>query len=318
MYERFTDRARKIMQFATQEAQRFNHEYRGTEHILLGLVKEGSGVAATVLRNLGVDLRQIRFEIETLVQTGPGIVMMGKLPQTPAAKRAIECAMEESRNLNHNYVGSEHILLGLLREDKGVAATVLMNLGLRLEKVRAEVRATLHQPQDESGLENSSQAECRIRELDDETNPSIHPRTDGQVDIGLWVLRVCAWDGLLPACVLFVPILVHVLLPNNRGLIDFVGLTFPVGAFFIRLFVGTRHIWSNGCSNAFREVQACLLYLGVFVFVLVDTMLILSHEVQGVFANRDDNITMVVCVSIYLVCLVSQCTPDEASRATVP
>ncbi len=139
MYERFTDRARKVMQLANQEAQRFNHEYIGTEHILLGLIKEGSGVAANVLKNLDVDLRKIRLEVEKLVQSGPDMVTMGKLPQTPRAKKVIEYSMEEARNLGHNYVGTEHILLGLLREQEGVAAQVLMNLGLKLEEVREEV-----------------------------------------------------------------------------------------------------------------------------------------------------------------------------------
>ncbi len=127
------------MQLANQEAQRFNHEYIGTEHILLGLIKEGSGVAANVLKNLDVDLRKIRLEVEKLVQSGPDMVTMGKLPQTPRAKKVIEYSMEEARNLNHNYVGTEHILLGLLREQEGVAAQVLMNLGLKLEDVREEV-----------------------------------------------------------------------------------------------------------------------------------------------------------------------------------
>jgi ATP-dependent Clp protease ATP-binding subunit ClpC len=139
MYERFTDRARKVMQLANQEAQRFNHEYIGTEHILLGLIKEGSGVAANVLKNLDIDLRKIRIEVEKLVQSGPDMVTMGKLPQTPRAKKVIEYSMEEARNLGHNYVGTEHILLGLLREQEGVAAQVLMNLGLKLEEVREEV-----------------------------------------------------------------------------------------------------------------------------------------------------------------------------------
>src|ERR671916_3326755 len=139
MFERFTDRARKVMALANQEAQRFNHEYIGTEHILLGLIKEGSGVAANVLKNLDVDLRKIRLEVEKLVQSGPDMVTMGKLPQTPRAKKVIEYSMEEARHLNHNYVGTEHILLGLLREQEGVAAQVLMNLGLKLEEVREEV-----------------------------------------------------------------------------------------------------------------------------------------------------------------------------------
>src|ERR1700716_3403140 len=153
MYERFTDRARKVMQLANQEAQRFNHEYIGTEHILLGLVKEGSGVAANVLKNLDIDLRKIRLEVEKIVQAGPDMVTMGKLPQTPRAKKVIEYSIEEARNLNHNYVGTEHLLLGLLREQEGVAAQVLMNLGLKLEDVREEVLNLLghNMPTEESG-----------------------------------------------------------------------------------------------------------------------------------------------------------------------
>jgi len=127
------------MALANQEAQRFNHEYIGTEHILLGLVKEGSGVGANVLKNLGVDLHRVRMEVEKLVKPGPDMVTMGKLPQTPRAKKVIEYSIEEARNLSHNYVGTEHILLGLLREHEGVAAQVLMNLGLKLEEVREEV-----------------------------------------------------------------------------------------------------------------------------------------------------------------------------------
>ena len=139
MFERFTDRARKVMALANQEAQRFNHEYIGTEHILLGLVKEGSGVGANVLKNLDVDLRKVRLEVEKLVKSGPDMVTMGKLPQTPRAKKVIEYAIEEARSLNHNYVGTEHLLLGLLREHEGVAAQVLLNLGLKLDEVREEV-----------------------------------------------------------------------------------------------------------------------------------------------------------------------------------
>jgi len=167
MYERFTDRARKVMQLANQEAQRFNHEYIGTEHILLGLVKEGSGVAANVLKNLDVDLRKIRLEVEKLVQSGPEMVTMGKLPQTPRTKKVIEYSMEEARNLNHNYVGTEHVLLGLLREQDGVAAQVLMNLGLKLEEVREEVLNLLGH-----GLETGESPERGGREAGHGDGPS--------------------------------------------------------------------------------------------------------------------------------------------------
>ncbi len=150
MFERFTDRARKVMALANQEAQRFNHEYIGTEHILLGLVKEGSGVGANVLKNLDVDIKKLRLEVEKLVKSGPDMVTMGKLPQTPRAKKVVEFAIEEARALNHNYVGTEHLLLGLLRETEGVAAQVLMNIGLKLEDVRQEVLNLLG-----AGVENN-------------------------------------------------------------------------------------------------------------------------------------------------------------------
>src|SRR5262245_4716360 len=150
MYERFTDRARKVMQLANQEAQRFNHEYIGTEHILLGLVKECSGVGAYVLKNLNIDLPKIRREVEQIVQFGPDAVTTGRLPKSPRAEQAIKYAIEEARNLNHNYVGTEHLLLGLLREQEGVAAQVLMNLGLKLEDVRGEVFTILGENLEES------------------------------------------------------------------------------------------------------------------------------------------------------------------------
>ena len=161
MYERFTDRARKVMQLANQEAQRFNHEYVGTEHVLLGLVKEGSGVAANVLKNLDVDLRKIRVEVEKIVQSGPDMVTMGKLPQTPRAKKVIEYAIEEARNLNHNYVGTEHLLLGLLREQEGVAAQVLVALNLKLEEVREEVLNLLGHGMDAGSGEGGERAAAK-------------------------------------------------------------------------------------------------------------------------------------------------------------
>lgn len=151
MYERFTDRARRVMQFAQQEAWRFNHEYIGTEHILLGLVKEGSGVAACVLKNLQVDLRKIRLEIEKLVQSGPAKInpSHGKLPQTPRTKRVIEFAIEESRDRGDNHVGTEHILLGLIRETEGIANTILANLGVNATNVKKSILKLLGHTDDE-------------------------------------------------------------------------------------------------------------------------------------------------------------------------
>jgi len=139
MFDRFTDRAKKVMNLARQEAQRFNHEYLGTEHILLGLVQEGSGVAANVLKNMGIDLNKIRTEVEKIVKTGPSMVTMGQLPFTPRAKKVLELSMEEAGNLGHNYIGTEHLLLGLIKENEGIAAQVLINLAVKLEDVREEV-----------------------------------------------------------------------------------------------------------------------------------------------------------------------------------
>jgi fumarate hydratase class II len=146
MFERFTDRARRVMALANQEAQRFNHEYIGTEHILLGLVKEGSGVGANVLKNLDVDLRKVRLEVEKLPTSPPDMVTTGKLPQTPGAKKVIKYAIEEARRLNHHYIGTEHLLLGLFREQDGVACQVLTNIGVQLEPAREEVLSLLGEP----------------------------------------------------------------------------------------------------------------------------------------------------------------------------
>jgi ATP-dependent Clp protease ATP-binding subunit ClpC len=146
MYERFTDAARKVMQLANQEAQRLNHEYIGTEHILLGLAKEGTGVAALVLKNLVADIDEVRVEIEKIVQIGPKAVTMAVLPHTPRAKKCLENAIEEALDLNHRYIGTEHLLLGVQRVEDGVAAHALMNLGLKIEDVRAELQRLLKSP----------------------------------------------------------------------------------------------------------------------------------------------------------------------------
>ena len=139
MFNKFTERARKVILLAKQEAKRFNHDYIGTEHVLLGLLREGEGVAAAVLQSLGMNLNNIRLEVEKLVQVGPATVVSGDLPFTPKAKKVMELAMEEARTLGHNYIGTEHLLLGLIREGEGVASQVFMNMGLDLEKVREEV-----------------------------------------------------------------------------------------------------------------------------------------------------------------------------------
>lgn len=146
MYERFTDRARKVMHLANQEAQRFNHEYLGTEHILLGLVKEGSGVAAAVLRGLDADLRKIRLEIEKRMQSGPEVVTLEKLPFTPRAKSVINHTLAVAQEQGDDYVGTEHLLLGLLRELEGVAGQVLTALGITTEAVQNDIALLLGKP----------------------------------------------------------------------------------------------------------------------------------------------------------------------------
>jgi len=143
MFNRFTERARKVIILAKEEARRFNHDYIGTEHILLGLIREGEGVASTVLQKLGLSLENIRLEIEKLVQPGPTTQIIGDIPFTPRAKKSLELAAEEARSLGHNYIGTEHLLLGLIREGEGIASQVLLNLGLDLNSVRNEVMELL-------------------------------------------------------------------------------------------------------------------------------------------------------------------------------
>jgi len=143
MFNRFTERARKVIVYAKEEAKRFNHDYIGTEHLLLGLIREGEGVAAAVLQKLGLDLETIRLEVEKLVQAGPATQVVGDIPFTPRSKKALELSAEEARALGHNYIGTEHLLLGLVKEGEGMAYRVLLNLGLDLGKLRNEVMELL-------------------------------------------------------------------------------------------------------------------------------------------------------------------------------
>lgn len=143
MFNRFTEKARRVILLAREEAKRLDHDYLGTEHLLLGLIKEGEGVAALSLQNLGVDLEQVRQEVEKAVGRGGGSLFLGQIPFTPRAKKVLELAVTEARNLGHNYIGTEHLLLGLIREGEGVAAQILTNVGADLEKVREEVIALL-------------------------------------------------------------------------------------------------------------------------------------------------------------------------------
>jgi len=142
------------MGFARREAQRFHHEYIGTEHILLGLIQEGQGVAANVLKSMNIDLEKIRREVEKIVKAGPAMEPSVQIPFTPRAKKVVELALEEASNLGHNYIGTEHLLLALLREQEGIAAHVLLALGVRLEEVRDEVIEFLGGPTSEDEVED--------------------------------------------------------------------------------------------------------------------------------------------------------------------
>jgi ATP-dependent Clp protease ATP-binding subunit ClpC len=152
-FEKFTERARKVLTLAQEEAQRFNHNYIGTEHLLLGLVREGDGVAARVLSNMGVQLPKVRSAVEFIIGRGETMIM-GEIGLTPRAKKVIELAVDEARRLNHHYIGTEHLLLGLVREGEGIAAGVLESLGVNLEKVRAQVMQVVSQ---NAGYQQSKQ-----------------------------------------------------------------------------------------------------------------------------------------------------------------
>ena len=139
MHDRFTDRVRRVIYFARDEASRLQHDYIGTEHLLLGIVREGEGIAAKVLSKLDLDFEQIQQAVESMVKSSGGTLTIGEIPFTPRAKRVLELAIEEARLLGHNYVGTEHLLLGLIREGEGVAAQVLHELGVDRKRVREEV-----------------------------------------------------------------------------------------------------------------------------------------------------------------------------------
>src|SRR6185503_5597399 len=136
MYDRFAERARKAIAYAREEAIRLDHDYIGTEHILLGMIREGNGVAVAVLEHLSVDLAKLRHEVEKLVATTGGTLTLGKVEFSMTAKKVLELAQEEAQNLGHNYIDTEHILLGLIREGEGIAARVLNSFGVTLTRAR--------------------------------------------------------------------------------------------------------------------------------------------------------------------------------------
>ncbi len=143
-FNKFTERARKVLHLAQEEAQRLHHNYIGTEHLLLGLVREGEGIAAKVLTSFGVDLEQVRKAVEDIIGRGDRIVL-GEIGLTPRAKKVIEFAFDEAKRLNHHYIGTEHLLLGLLREGEGIGAGVLESFGLSLQEVRAKTIQVLNE-----------------------------------------------------------------------------------------------------------------------------------------------------------------------------
>jgi ATP-dependent Clp protease ATP-binding subunit ClpC len=138
VFERFTDRARRVLVLAQEEARLLNHNYIGTEHLLLGLIHEGEGVAATALESLGMSLEAVRGQVEEIIGQGQS-APTGHIPFTPRAKKVLELSLREAKQLGHNYIGTEHILLGLIREGEGVAAQVLVKLGAGLDRVRQQV-----------------------------------------------------------------------------------------------------------------------------------------------------------------------------------
>ncbi|MEN9470495.1 MAG: Negative regulator of tic competence ClpC/MecB, partial [Verrucomicrobiota bacterium] len=139
MMNNFTPRAQQVLALARKEADRFNHNYVGTEHLLLGLIKLGQGVAVNVLQKMGLDLETVRMEVEKQVGSGPETKMAGNIPYTPRVKKVLALAGKEAKSLQHSYVGTEHVLLGLLREGEGVAARVLKNLEVDIERTRNEI-----------------------------------------------------------------------------------------------------------------------------------------------------------------------------------
>ena len=180
-FDKFTERARRVLTLAQEEALRFNHNYIGTEHLLLGLVREGEGVAAKVLANLGVELNKVRSAVEFIIGRGDRAVM-GEIGLTPRAKKVIELAVDEARRLGHHYIGTEHLLLGLVREGEGIAAGVLESLGVSLDKVRAEVTRILSQSQPQGAAQGGRAAATRKPTVDQLGNDLTAAARGGKLD----------------------------------------------------------------------------------------------------------------------------------------
>ncbi len=180
MFERFTEKAIKVIMLAQEEARRLGHNFVGTEQILLGLIGEGTGVAAKVLKSMGVNLKDARIEVEKIIGRGSGFVAV-EIPFTPRAKRVLELSLEEARQLGHNYIGTEHLLLGLIREGEGVAARVLENLGVDLSKVRTQVIRMLGETA-EVGAGGGSSGRTKTPTLDEFGVNLTQSAMDGKLD----------------------------------------------------------------------------------------------------------------------------------------
>jgi len=179
MFERFTEKAIKVIMLAQEEARRLGHNFVGTEQILLGLIGEGTGVAAKVLKSMGVNLKDARIEVEKIIGRGSGFVAV-EIPFTPRAKRVLELSLEEARQLGHNYIGTEHLLLGLIREGEGVAARVLENLGVDLSKVRTQVIRMLGETAEVSA--GGGQGRTKTPTLDEFGSNLTQMAADGKLD----------------------------------------------------------------------------------------------------------------------------------------
>ena len=180
-FEKFSERARRVLSLAQEEAQRFNHNYIGTEHILLGLVRENEGTAAKVLGGLGIELNKIRSAVEFIIGKGD-TAASGEIGLTPRAKKVIELAVDEARRLNHHYIGTEHLLIGLMREGEGVAAGVLESLGVTLDKVRGETNSVLNKGGRSSKGRSTSKASTKTPTLDQLGVDLTEKANDGKLD----------------------------------------------------------------------------------------------------------------------------------------
>jgi ATP-dependent Clp protease ATP-binding subunit ClpA len=183
-FDRFNDRAKRVLALAQDEAIRFNHNYIGTEHLLLGLVREGEGVAARVLDSLGIELSEVRKAVEFTIGRGDTTTSPSEITLSPRTKKVIELAVDEARKLGHSHVGTEHLLLGLVREGEGIASGVLESLGVSLEKVRHQVIATLGRAHPEPATAQAPQATTPFERLDDRSKRALAFAQDEATQMG--------------------------------------------------------------------------------------------------------------------------------------